>query len=431
MKVEVDELNPVRRKIEIELPAETVDEELTRAYRNLARRVRIKGFRAGKAPRTMLETLYGEEIKSEVRSRLVEHALSAALQERGLQIVSRPEIQADPVAQGRAFSFSAVFEVKPEIEVRNYLGLEVRKPRLSLPEDEVERALRRLQESQARLEPVEDRRIARRGDFVTVDFAGTISGRPVPAAKAENYLLEIGGGRSLPEFEEALEGRTIDEPFEVRVPYPADYPNKEIAGQTVDFVVTVRDIKRKVLPPLDDEFAKDHGEFSSLEELKKNVRARLEAELERIQREALKEQLLSRLLEEQAFVPPPAMVERQVRYLMERERAASGGSGPPADSTVAPEEWRRSIEERAKRQVQATLLIEKIARLENVEVSERDLQQRVEAIAAAAGDRGKALREVYSRPETRDELRAQMVFERTLDLLLEKATIREVDPAPS
>jgi trigger factor len=430
MRIDVDELGPVQRKVRVELPAEAVNNEFSRAYQKLAQQVRIKGFRAGKAPRSVLKGIYGDEIRGQVRSQLVEDSLGEVIKDRRLEVVSRPEIETNDLQEDQAFSFSAVFEVKPEIDLGNYIGLEVQKIRLAVTDAQVEEAVRRLQESHARLEPVEGRDVVQPGDFVTVDFTGSVGGKTLADARGENYVIEVGSKRELPEFEEGIVGLKVGSEKLIQVSFPADHPNRQIAGKTVDFSIVVRDIKHKVLPSVDDEFAKDHGEYGSLEELKLAVRRRLEEELQQIQDEDLKEKILSRLIDAHPFTPPGAMVERQIRYLIERQqqnrnRRASGAEAPPTN-----EQLRNEFEGRAVRQVKATLLLEKISQRENIAVSEKELQERIELLSRAAGEKGKTVREFYSRPEARDDLRSQMVFERTLRFLLDRATVIEIDPPP-
>ena len=428
MKIDVDELSPVQRKLRVALPRDKVASEFAKAYQDLSQRVRVKGFRAGKAPRNVLQGIYGEEIKGQVRSQLVENSLGEAIKERGLQIVSRPEIEAEDLADGADFSFSAVFEIKPQFELKDYLGVEVEKFRLDITDEQVGQALKRLQESHARLEPVESREVAQNGDFVSLDFTGTIDGKEFPGGKAENYLIEVGGGQTLPEFDNAAVGARLGETKSTRVRFPEDYQNRDLAGKTADFTLVVREIKQKVVPSLDDEFAKEHGECGSLEELKTKVRERLAQEFKKYQDDDLKERILGRIIENHPFTPPPSMVERQTRYLMERyqDRSSEGSAadGPPMEET------RKAFEERAMRQVRATLLAEKIAQAENIEVPETEVEERIENLARAAGDRGKNIRQYYSRHDARDELRAQMVFDRTLGYLLEKANVKEVDAPP-
>ena len=430
MKIDIDELSSVQRKVRVELPVETVATEFSRAYKNLGQRVRVKGFRTGKIPRSVLQGIYGDEVKGEVRSHLVEESLGEVIRERGLQIVSRPEVEANDLSEADAFSFSAVFEVKPEIDVKDYLGVEIERVKLAITDAQVDEALRRLQESHARLEPVTDRDIVQKGDFVALDFVGTIDGKTFSGGKGENYALEVGAGQALPQFEDAVTGLRVNEHHTVQVNYPEDFSNKEIAGKVVDFSLVVREIKQKVLPVLDDDFAKDHGECASLNELKDRIRGRLTDELKRYQDEELKEKIISRLIESHSFAAPPSMVERQTRYLMERYQNQVSQSG--ADAGAPPmEEARKALESRAMRQVQATLLMEKIAELEKIEISDKEVQQHIDNLAKAAGERGKTVREFYSRPEARDDLRAQLAFGRTVDFLLERARIKEVDSPPS
>jgi trigger factor len=311
MKIDIDELSSVQRKVRVELPVETVATEFSRAYKNLGQRVRVKGFRTGKIPRSVLQGIYGDEVKGEVRSHLVEESLGEVIRERGLQIVSRPEVEANALSEADAFSFSAVFEVKPEIDVKDYLGVEIERVKLAITDAQVDEALRRLQEGHARLEPVTDRDIVQKGDFVALDFVGTMDGKTFSGGKGENYALEVGAGQALPQFEDAVTGLRLNERHAVQVNYPEDFSNKEIAGKVVDFSLVVREIKQKVLPVLDDDFAKDHGECASLNELKDRIRGRLTDELKRYQDEELKEKIISRLIEAHSFAAPPSMVERQ------------------------------------------------------------------------------------------------------------------------
>jgi trigger factor len=354
--------------------------------------------------------------------------LGEAIKERGIQIVSRPEVEANELSEAGGFSFSAVFEIKPEIELKDYLGIEVEKVKITVSDDQVQDALKRIQEGHAQLEPVAGRDVVQTGDFVTLDFEGSIAGKPFSGGKGENYMIEVGSGQALPQFEQAVVGLKIGDQQTVQVSYPESYANKEIAAKTVDFAIVVREVKQKVLPTLDDEFAKDHGEHASLDELKAAIRKRLEDELKHYQDEDLKEKLVSRLIDTHSFVTPPSMVERQTRYLMERYQSQiSAQAGADAEAAAPVEEARKTLEGRAARQVQATLLVEKISQLEKIEITDKDMQERVDNLARASGERAKSVREYYARPEARDDLRAQMIFDQTLGYLLERAQIKEVD----
>src|SRR5581483_2250990 len=422
MKIDVDNLSSTQRKIRVELPGDAVDKEFVRAYENLGRHAKIKGFRPGKVPRSVLEGIYGDEVKGQVLSRLVERSLGEAIKERGLKVISEPEVDADTLEEGRAFAFSALVEVKPDVDAKDYIGVELNAVKLSVSDEQVENALGRLRDAHAQLVPVEDRDIVERGDFVTIDFSGTIDGQPMAGGKTENYSVEVGGGGVLPEFENALVGLKKDEEATMTVPYPQDYFKREFAGKSALFSVTVKEIKKKVLPPLDDEFAKDHGASASLEELKNKIRSQLEVELGEFRKEALKEQLMERLVEKHSFDLPESLIDRQVRYLIERQqRNAAGGEQPSLD------DLRKELRPHAERQVKATLLLEKIADNEKVDVPDADVQKRIEDAARGAGQQASAVRQYYGRPEARESLKSQMILDRTIEFLLDRAVTKEVE----
>ncbi len=432
MKIDVNELSSIQKKIHVELPAEAVNQEFLRVYENLGRRVKIKGFRPGKTPHRVLKGLYGDEVKGQVLSQLVENSLREVFKERKLEVVSRPEVEANDLEEGKAFTFSALVEVKPDVEVKDYWGLELEKAKVLVQESQVEATLKRLQDSRAQLEPVEDRDVVADGDYVILDFAGFVDGNPLPGAKTENYHLEVGGGTALPQFEEGVVGLKKGEERTIRVPYPEDHYNRDLAGKVVEFSVTVREIKKKILPPLDDAFAKDHGECGSLDELKSHIRGRLEDELRKIQEEELKEKIVTRLIETHPFTAPQALVERQLQYLSDRYQSQLAAQDA-SRSTEKPslEQLRKDLEPRALRQVKGMLLVEKVATREKIEVSDTEIQARIDQLVRSAGERGTTVRDIYNRPDVREDLRSQMVFERTLDALLQRATIKEAEsPAP-
>jgi trigger factor len=427
MKVDVDVVNPVQRKIRVELPPEVVTREFSHAYGTVSQRARIKGFRPGKIPRQVLEGIYGDEVRGEVLTHLVESSLKQVYRERGLSVVSRPQIEADNLTEGKSFAFSAVVQVKPQIEAPHYMDMELSKIRIPVTDEQVDQALARLQDQHARLEPVEDSHEAvEPGDFVLIDFLASVGGKPIPGGKAENYLLEIGSRSALPDFENALVGLKKTVHHTVPVTYPEDYPNRDLAGKAAMFSVTVREIKRKVRPALDDEFARDVGESATLEELRAKIRLRLEEQIDQWQKRELREEILNRLTDAQPFDVPSAMVERQVRYLVERRsrNAAAPGEEP---REVAAEGEQRELEQQALKQVRGMLLVENIGEREKISVTDSEVQRRIEEIARSAGEHATALRKLYSEEQGRQELRAQMIFDRTLDFLLAHAKVTEID----
>ncbi len=426
MKCDIEVVTPTQRRLRVEVPADRVAKTFARIYREFGRRAKVRGFRAGKVPQQVLRGLYGADIQAQAMSEIVEAALGEAVKEQGLDPVSEPRLDAGDLAEAQAFAFSAVMEVKPEIELGNYRGLALSRPRVDVDDEHVDRMLEDFREKYAQLEPVEERQEVEEGDYVFIDFAGTVDGEPFPGGSAENYAVDIGAGKFLPEFERGMIGMKKGVPGTLAVELPADSSEPQPAGRRAEFSVTVRDIRRKDLPPLDDDFARDHGECDSLGELREKVRSRLRGEVERFQNTRLQDQIVEQLLEAHSVDTPPSMVERELSYLVrqaatERESAAD----EPAPTT---DELRETWTPEAQRRVQASLLIDEIAAAEGISVSAEEVQRRIDAMAQANAGQAAAVRERYRQDWARATLRSQMITEKTLDFLLEQASVTVVEP---
>ncbi len=272
MESTVEDLSPVKKKIGVALPPEEVRAEIDEAYRGLQRRARIKGFRPGKVPRQVLERYYGEQVQSEVIGKLIQESYARALEEHRLHAIARPEIVAEEVRPEAGLRYSATIEIKPEFEVRDYAGLEVERRVVPVEDAEVDEQIERLRQSLAQMARREDRDTVESGDLVEIAYTGVVEGRVLKGASAESRVIEIGSQTFPPPFEERLVGARRGASIHIDVAYPAHHRSAEIAGKTVTFRVEVKEIGEKVLPALDDEFAKDHGECASLAELRDKVR---------------------------------------------------------------------------------------------------------------------------------------------------------------
>jgi len=427
MKVEVDAVTETERKLNVELPAHVVKEEFARMYRQLGLRAKVRGFRPGKIPRHVLEGLYGTEVQAQALSELVEQSLLTALQQHELHVVGQPRVETGELKDGEAFSFSAVVEVKPNIELKDYRGIDVERVRLEVQEEQVDANLGRLQDRHAQLEPVESRDIVARGDFVFIDFTGTIDGEPFPGGRAEKFALEVGAGKTIPEFENALIGLQKEHEAAVNVHMPDDFGDPAVAGKDAVFRVMIQDIKRKILPQLDDEFAKDYGDCSSLEELREKIRAELKKELDSLQARQLKDQIVQRMVDQYDFVVSPSLVEKELAYMVSRAQAQGGAEASNSDAPTT-EDLKNELRPEAVRRVKAMLLVEKVAQQENIDVSADEVNQRIDLIVRAGGEQGAAVRDYYNREDARRELGHQIVSEKTLAFLLQHATIRDVEP---
>ncbi len=414
----------------MEIPADRVDKAFARMYREFGRQAKVRGFRSGKVPQHMLRGLYGTEIQARVLSELVEESLTGAMADEGLEPVSEPRLDAGELNEAQPFAFTAVVEVKPEIELKDYRGLPVERVRADVGDEEVDRALEALRDRNAELEPVEGRDEVAEGDYVLVDFSGSVEGEAFPGSTAENYAVDVGAGEALPEFEQGLVGMKRGVAGNIAVNIPAESNDVRLAGKTADFRVTVQDIRHKILSPLDDDFARDYGECDSLEELREKLRAELQSEIETLQNGLLKDQIMERLIEAHSLELAPSMVDRELSYLMRRassQRELSGAEAPEPTT----EELREELTPRAERRVKMMLLVEKIAAAEGIAASEEEVDARLEALVRASGAQGAAVREQYGQDWARETMRAQLVSEKTLDFLLEQADVTVVDPPES
>ena len=427
MKCDLEVLTPTQRKLRVEVPADRVAKTFSRIYREFGRRANVRGFRAGKVPQQILRGLYGADIQAQALSEIVEASLGEAVKEQGLDLVSEPRLDAGDLSEAQPFTFSAVMEVRPEIELGSYRGIALNRPRADVDDEQVDRTLQAFQERHAQLEPVEGRERVEDGDYVFIDFAGTVDGEAFPGGSAENYAVDIGAGRFLPEFERGLVGMKKGVPGTLMVELPGDSSESRPAGRKAEFTVTVRDIRRKDLPPLDDDFARDYGECESLEELRDKVRSQLQDEIERFQNTRLHDDIVEQLLDAHSVDTPPSMVERELSYLVrraatERESAADA----PAPTT---DELREELTPEAERRVQASLLIDEIASAEGISVSEEEVEGRIDAVARASGEQAASVRERYRQDWAKATLRSQMITEKTLDFLLEHAAVTVVEPS--
>ena len=427
MKCEVDVLTPTQRRLRVEVPAERVDRAFARVYREVGRRAKVRGFRSGKIPRGVLHGLYGAEIQTEALSEIVGESLADAVRDRGLELVSEPRLDVGELKQEQPFAFTVVVDVKPDIELGNYRAIPLDRVRAEVGDDEVDRALADLRERSAQLEPVEDRVRVEEGDYVLVDFSATVDGEPFPGSTAEGYPVDIGAGQSLPEFEQGLVGMEREAPQTLVVNLPASVQDERMAGKQAEFEVTVRDIRRKVLPPLDDEFARDYGECDSLPELREKLRSDLQREVDAFQDRRLQDRIVDRLVEEHDFEAPPSMVDLELSYLVERAKARRDPSGADAPAPTT-DELREELTPQARSQVKARLLLEKIAAAEGIAASDEEVDRRVEALARASGEQAGSVRERYHQDRARAVLRSQIESGKTLDFLLREADVTVVEP---
>jgi trigger factor len=429
MQVSIDEVNATRRRLAVEVPVEEVAAEFDRAFGRVQKQAKLKGFRPGRAPRSVVEKLFGDQVRADVLSHLIEHSYSDAVKQAGLRPVGPPEIVPESIEAGKPLRYSATIDVLPKIEIGSTIGLSAKRPRREITDADVDRAVEQLRESLAELRPVEGREDAQEGDFVSVDYAGFVDGRPLPDGKRDNRLFELGKGGAPPEFERALVGAKVGELKTVEISYPAEHTDTTVAGKTARFDIRLRAIREKILPAADDDLAKEHGECSTLAELRTKLRERIAESMRREGDEQIREQLLDQVLQSNPFDVPASLVDRQVNAFVEDllERVGAQRAVLERDPERL-DKLREEYRPRAERQVRAVLALDAAAERDQVEVSEQDVDQRVAELVRRAGEHAARLREIYRDPSAREELRARMARERALDAIVATAHVEDVDP---
>ncbi len=415
----------VSHRVEVTVAASRVREAFDRAYRDLARQARVRGFRPGKVPRTVLERLYGASLAEQIEHKLVEETLGDAIEQTGLEPVTHPSVDAQPPTDDADFTYTARVEVKPEIELGELEGLPARKPAVSVTDEEVGRQLEALRERNAPVVEEPEGTQAGPGHILSVDFVGRIDGEPFEGGTGRDVELELGSGRFLPEFEEQLVGARAGEDRQVTVTFPEDYGSAELAGKRAEFEVHVADVKRRQLPELDDEFAKDMGEFESLDELKERIRSDALRMREGSARQQLRRTLIDALIERTPFDVPPGLAERALERQLAMARQRLGASLPEEELDAQLSRWREEWREEAEREVRETLLLEAVARDRGLEAETSEIEARIRDLASHQGVAPEKLREAWGEEALVRTARRQICDEKALDFLASVAKVEE------
>ena len=432
MKVQLENVSPIEKKISFEIPWEKVSQEIESAYRSLNQNVKLKGFRPGKVPRSILERYYKNQVGEEVQSKLISDALVKAVEENKLLPVGEPTVLDRQFEQGKDFKYALRIEVKPEVTVEGYKGLETEKEKVEVTDAEVEARLRDLQEHHSQLKPIEAKRPVAEKDFVVFDFEGTLDGKPLDGWKANDHLTEVGRKLLVADLDQHLIGLRPEEEKDVTLNLPETYGRKELAGKQIRVHLKVKEIKEKILPILDDDFAKDVGDYATLADLRQKLRQNLEEQKRMQADQAAKDRLLGQLIEKNPFPVPQSMMDRQIQSLMARAEwrlASQGVRINPQDPDR--EKIRETLQPTAEKEIRSMLILEKIAEREKITVLEEELGQRLEKMAQELNQRPEALRSYYQREGRMEDLQAQLRDEKTLDFLLSQAKITEKTGAAS
>jgi len=449
MKAELVDISECKKNFEIEVPQDIVDVEITHIAQEIARRARVPGFRPGKAPIGIVKTRYRDEIVSEMMQHLLPKYFGEAVEERKLDIVEAPHFEGIDYAIGQPLRFKAAFEVYPHLNIANYIDIPVEEISSKVEESEIDASLKKLQEETAELSPVEESEIdaslkklqeetaelspveedrpIKEGDFAEISFTGTLPEPGQPPVSAEKAVCEIGGRTTLKEFTENLLGTKVNDEKTFSVSYRDNYPEKRLAGKTVQYTVKVEVIKQKDIPEINDEFAERLGDYKTIEELRAKIRQDLEKHKTEHAHEQMREKLLEWLEDNNEFELPESLVERQLQIRVQRLlRDLSRQGINPQRLDVDWGKIREDQQQQATRDVKGSLILEHVADQENIRVTDEEVDGEIEKISAETRRPKEKVKEVLTREAGLDRLKTQIRNKKTLDFLQERARVRAV-----
>ena len=427
MSVQVEKLEKNMAKLTIEVDAAQFEDAMKKAFNKNKNKFNIPGFRKGKAPRAMIEKMYGEGIFYEdAADEAINATCMQAMDESGLEIVSRPEVAVEQIGKDKPFIYTALVAVRPEVILGEYKGIEVEKADASVTAEDVEAELKKVQEQNARLLNVEDRPVAD-GDKTVIDFEGFVDGKPFDGGKAEDYDLTIGSHSFIDTFEEQLIGRNIGEECEVNVTFPEEYHAPELAGKPATFKVTVKEIKVKELPALDDEFAGEVSEFETMDDYKKDIEAKI---LERKQKEAATEnenRVVDKVAANASLEIPDKMVESQIDNMVQDTARRMQGQGLSMDmymkyTGMTMDSMRDQMRPQALKRIQTRLVLEEVVKAENIQVPDERLDEEIAKMAAAYQMESDKLKE-YMSDRDKEQMKEDLAVQEAVDFLVAEAKL--------
>jgi len=431
MKVTAKELNKNKVELTIEVPEEKFEESLERAYKIVVKKINIPGFRKGKASRFILEKMYGREIlMEEALQDAVPQAYQQALEEVKDQYtaVSDPEYEMVQMDKGEPFIFKASFEIKPEVKLGQYKELAVEKLSAEVKEEELDAEIEKMRQRHAKLIVVEDE-AAGEGDLLTIDFVGKVAGEPFEGGTGENYPLELGSHTFIAGFEEQLIGVKTGETKDVVVTFPAEYQTESLAGQEAVFTVTVKEIKRKELVPLDDEFAKDVSEFATLQELRQDTANKLKEKAAKKAEYELRRTVVKKVAENAEVEIPESMIENRINQMINDFAFRLSQQGIPFEKYLDVtknnlEELKKTYRPEAEALVKADLVLEKIAKEENIQATAQEIEQEIKKAAEVYQQEPEKVREVLEKEGRIPSIEFGIMLDKTVDFIIEQAKVK-------
>ena len=428
LRVESRDEGSITRWVEVEVPAVRVARAFERAYRGLAKSSRVRGFRPGKAPRSVLQKMYGPAVAEDLERELVSETLATALEKSGVEPVCQPQVESDPPIEGSPFVYRARVEVKPTIVLGEWKGLPAQRPATSVGDEEIESELESVRQRHATFVEEAADVAAANGHLIAMDFEGRIDGVAFEGGTAKDVTVELGAGQLIPGFDEQLIGATAGEERTVRVRFPDDYGKEDLAGKDAEFQVRVASLRRREVPALDDEFAKDLGDaFESLDQVRAKIRESMVASRERASKSTLRRTLLDGLLERTPFDVPLGLIEERLHRRLHNashdlERRGAGRAAVDRQMAHWEQEWRPLVE----REVREEWLLAEVARANAIETDDAEVDARIDRMAEEQGMEAAKLHKAYREAGVLEAIRGQIAEEKAVEFLLAEANVEEV-----
>ena len=425
MSVQVEKLEKNMAKLTVEVPAENVEKAIQGAYNKMKKSINIPGFRKGKAPRQLIEKMYGKEVfYNDAIDAMLPSAYSDAVEECGEEIVSHPQIDVVQIESGKPFVFTATVAVKPAVTLGEYKGIQVEKAPVEVTEEEIQAEVDKEREANSRTVTVEDRAV-QKGDIATIDFEGFVDGVAFDGGKGENYDLEIGSNTFIPGFEDQLVGAEIGKELDVNVTFPEEYGAKELAGKAAVFKCKVNGIKVKELPAVDDEFAQEVSEFDTLDEYKADIKAKLLKEKENEAARAKEDAVIGKIIEGAKMEIPDAMVEYQTRQMLDEFAQRIQSQGISLDqyfqfTGLTEEKYMEEMKPRALQNIQSRLVLEAVAQAENLVAEEADIEEEIKKMADMYKMEADKIKELLGERQM-EEMKKDIAVQKAAKLVAEAA----------
>ena len=423
MSVQVEKLEKNMAKLTVEVPAEKVEKAIQTAYQKNRKSINIPGFRKGKAPRQLIEKMYGKEIfYNDAIDEMLPGEYAQAVEECGEEIVSRPQLEVVQMESGKPFIFAATVAVKPAVTLGEYKGVQVEKAPVEVTDEEISAEINKEREANSRTITVDDRPVEK-GDIVSLDFEGFVDGEAFEGGKGENYDLTIGSNTFIPGFEDQLVGAEIGKELDVNVTFPEEYGQADLAGKAAVFKCRVNGIKVKELPEADDEFAQEVSEFDTLDEYKDDIRARLLKDKEEEAKRVKEDAVIEKIIENAQMEIPDAMVEYQAEQLMDdfaRRLQAQGLSLPVyfQYTGMTEEQYLEQMKPRALKNIQSRLVLEAVADAENIEITEEDMEAEMNRMAETYKMEIEKVKELLDDSQ-KEEIKKDLAIQKAIDLVTE------------